>query len=270
MHKATWLLAALMVIGLTSCRDNTTAPHPAPAAPRGLYSVTGDQSVTLHWLANTEGGLSGYRVYESTCATTCPYERIGSTASTSFQVTGLANGVTRFFAVTAVGPSGAESDLTYEIVYDTPRPAGVGAAMVNFRPDSASGTGWDFSAMQARHWVSPLADIVYSSVSGFHEIYAGDAYTDIQDAGYATSLDAVDYAPAAGWSPTGAVEAIVGHCYVVWTRDNNFAKLRVTSANAGSVTFDWAYQTDPNNGELKARRAGHGSANARQALVTQR
>jgi hypothetical protein len=271
MHKAKWLIAALLALGLVSCRDNTTAPRAVPpAAPRGLYSTTGDQSVTLRWLANTETNVAGYRIYQSTCATTCPYTRIGTSTGTSFLVTGLANGVTRFFAVAAVDGAGNESDLSYETVYDTPRPEGIGAAMVNFRPDSVLGTGWDFPAMRSRLWSSPLVDIVYSRLGGFAEIYAADASTDIQDAGYATTLDAVDFAPAAGWSPTGAVEAIVGHCYVVWTRDNHFAKLRVTSATAGSVIFDWAYQTDPGNGELRARRAGHGSANARQAVVTQR
>ena len=46
MRKAYWLLAALVAVGLTGCFDNNTAPHVVatpPAAPRGLYSVTGDQ-----------------------------------------------------------------------------------------------------------------------------------------------------------------------------------------------------------------------------------
>ena len=270
MHKARWLLAALLALGLASCRDNTTAPRAVPpAAPRGLYSTTGDQSVTLRWLANTEAGVAGYRVYQSTCATTCPYTRIGTSTGTSFLVTGLTNGVTRFFAVAAVDGAGNESALTYETVYDTPRPEGIGAAMVNLR-GGPGGTGWDFSAMLARPISNSAVDVLYSDTLGFSEIYAADANTDIQDAGYATTLDAVDYAPTAGWSPTGSVEVIPGHCYVVWTRDNHFAKFRVTSSSLGAVIFDWAYQTDPGNGELRARRAGHGAANARQAAVTQR
>jgi hypothetical protein len=268
MRKITWMLAALAVLGLAGCNDNTTAPHVAPAAPRGVYSVTGNQSVTLHWLANTEGNLSGYRVYESTCATTCPYTRVGTTTGTSFTVTGLANGVTRFFAVSAVDGAGYESPLSYETVYDTPRPAGSGAVMVNLR--GGTGTGWDFSAATALLETSPSVDMVYSDTLGFSEIYAADINTDIQDAGYASTLDAVDYAPAAGWSPSGSVEAIAGHCYVVWTRDNHFAKFRLTSVSPGQVVFDWAYQVDTGNGELAVQRSGHGAANARQAFVTQR
>ena len=53
-----------------------------------------------------------------------------------------------------------------------------------------------------------------------------------------------------GWSPSGTVEAVVGHNYVVWTRDNHFAKFRVTAVSATTVTLDWAYQLDPGNQEL--------------------
>jgi hypothetical protein len=271
MHKATWLLAAVLALGLAGCRDNTTAPRAVPpAAPRGLYSVTGDQSVSLSWLANTEPGISGYRVYQDTSATPDgPYYRVGTTTGTSYRVDGLPNGRTLFFAVSAVGPGG-ESELSYDTIYDTPRPAGTGAAMVNYRANRLGGTGWDFSAMLARPWANLQVDVLYSDTLGYAEIYAADGSTDIQDAGYASTLDAVNFAPTSGWSPTGSVEVIPGHCYVVWTRDDHYAKFRVTSSTAGSVIFDWAYQTTAGNGELKAQRAGHGAANARQALVTQR
>jgi hypothetical protein len=269
MHKATWLLAVLLAIGLTSCHDNTTAPVvAAPAAPRGLYSITGDRIVTLRWLANTEPRITGYRVYQSDSATSRPYVRVGATAETFFIVTGLQNGTRRFFAVSAVDAGGNESALSYETVYDTPRPQGTGAVMANAL--RANATGWDFSAMRALPWNNTNVDYLYSRTkSGFAEIYAAHDSSDIQDVGYHETLDAVDFAPAAGWSPTASVEAIPGHCYVVWTREDCYGKFRITSADSVSVVFDWAYQTDPANGELHARRAGRGSASVRPALVTQ-
>jgi hypothetical protein len=51
---------------------------------------------------------------------------------------------------------------------------------------------------------------------------------------------------------------IPGHCYLVWTRDNHYAKFRVTGLSPTVVSFDWAYQTDPGNPELHARRAARG------------
>jgi hypothetical protein len=146
--------------------------------------------------------------------------------------------------------------------------------MLNYRGNRAGGTGWDFSAYLARPWANAANDVVYSDTLGYAEIYAADLSTDIQDMGFHDTLDAIDYAPpftaGSGWSPTGTVEAIPGHCYIVHTRDDHFAKFRLTGVAAGSVTFDWAYQTDTANRELKVKPAGHPGANPLQAAVTQR
>ncbi|MEO0156993.1 MAG: hypothetical protein ABIL07_07755, partial [candidate division WOR-3 bacterium] len=72
--------------------------------------------------------------------------------------------------------------------------------------------------------------------------------------GYTASFDEIGYAPDDGWSPTGIVEAIVGHTYVIWTWDNHFAKIRVASLKPGYVIFDWAYQVDPGNPELVRKK----------------
>lgn len=271
MRLATLAIALASVMLLSGCNDDSvvvprdTTP---PAAPRGLYSVTGDGRATLRWLANTERDVAGYRVYMSVCATgsSCPYERIGTTTGTSFVATGLANGVTRYFAVAAVDHDGNESDLTYEDVFDTPRPAGFGRMLTNYvsDPDFA---GYDFSVYGVRAYDHPSTDIFYGYNGSVAQMFAADGLTDIQDAGYASSLDAVDWAPSAGWSPTGTVELIPGHCYVVWTRDDHYAKFRVTSISSGQVVIDWAYQTDPGNPELAARRVRDENSGQRRKVV---
>ncbi len=81
----------------------------------------------------------------------------------------------------------------------------------------------------------------------------GMPLTEIQDAGYHLYMDDVGWAPPDGWSPRGAVELIEGHIYVVWTRDDHYAKFRVTSLAPGRVIFDWAYQTAQGNQELKTQ-----------------
>jgi hypothetical protein len=251
------LVLALFAFALAGC-DETTAPRDTtkPAAPRGLYSTTGNQQVTLRWLANTENDVVGYRIYSSTCAsgTSCPYDRVGTATGTTFVVTGLSNGVTRYYAVSAVDRDGNESDLTLEDVYDTSRPAGSGATLGNF-VNSTSGAGWDFSAAISRASDDVQADVFYGYNGSVHQMFTRDTQTDIQDMGYASTLDAIDFAPANGWSPTGTVELIPGHCYVVWTRDDHYAKFRVTSLTNSLVVFDWAYQTAAGNGELRARPA---------------
>lgn len=254
--------AALWLVG---CRDSSTGPRQdlvPPAAPRGLYSVTGDQQVRLYWLENTESDITGYRIYGATCATGpgCPYDRIGATSGTEFLITGLANGETRFFAVSAVDAAGNESKLTREDVFDTPRPAGFGRRLDNFW-DAPATSGYDFSSATVRPSDSPSTDIFYSHNNNVSMMVAPFQDTEIQDAGWAATLDAVDYAPSAGWSPTGTVEVITGHCYVVRIAaqgGRHYAKFRVTSADSNQVVFDWAYQVDPDNRELGAKRVREG------------
>ena len=262
MRKVIPILVAAVALGVAGCNDSSSPRDVTPpAAPRGLFHVTGDGQVALSWLANTESDLAGYRVYESNCSSgpNCPYNRIGATAATEFTATGLTNGVTRYFAVSAVDASGNESDLSYEDTFDTPRPAG-STALNNF-VNGLAGAGYDFSAFAKVSADDPSADIFYGNNGRIAQMFAtvvvaapGDTIpNDIQDAGYASTLDAVDFSPVgpnAGWSPTGTVELIPGHCYIVWTWDDHYAKFRVTGINQGAVSLDWAYQTAAGNPEL--------------------
>ena len=81
-----------------------------------------------------------------------------------------------------------------------------------------------------------------------------------------STLDAVDFAPLAGWAASGTVELIPGHCYLVriGSTSVNYGKFRVTSLSAGQVVMDWAYQIDPNNRELKAQPAAPASPRVRR------
>lgn len=261
MRTVPRLTAAIALAGLLAgCEDHTTAPRDVtpPAAPRGVTSVTGDQSVAVRWLANTESDVVGYRVYMSVCAggPDCPYDRVGSTSATSFSVQGLTNGATRYFAVAAVDQAGNESPLSPEDVFDTPRPRGQG--LLTNALTSPSASGWDFSSATALAWDAPATDIWFQSQNGLAVAF-GAGLTDLQDAGYTYSFDEAGWSPvgtAAGWSPTRSVELIVGHTYYVWTRDDHYAKFRVTGLSSALVSFEWGYQTARGNPELHARRAG--------------
>lgn len=268
--KRFWLMPLAALVLVAGCfEDNhhgVTAPHDtnAPAAPRGLFSVTGDGEVFLHWQANTESDVAGYHVYKSPCSSgsDCPYDLVGATTGTSFTVSGLSNGETRYYAVAAYDRAGNESDLSYNDVYDTPRPEGFGRSLTN-ATDGPATAGYDFSAFAVVPWNDAQADIYFSTAGGTLHMSAPFVDTEIQDAGFASSLDAVDFAPPSGWSPTGTVELIVGHCYVLKISSSatvaNYAKFRVTSLSSTRVTFDWAYQIDPNNGELSQKSTRVGS-----------
>ena len=263
--RARWLLMLTLGLLVAGCGDDTTSVRDVtpPAAPRGVRTITGDQEVYIDWLANTEADVEGYYVYEGSCYDASCAHRVGATSGTSLVVAGLTNGVTRYFSVSAYDHHGNESELSYDVVFDTPRPEGTGRVLSNYL-DTTAGSGYDFSAYTTRAWNDTLSDMYFGFNGTFYQMFVPDYQTDIQDAGYATTLDAVDWAPSSGWSPTGTVELIVGHCYVVWTRDDHFAKFRVTDLRPGGagtparVTFDWAYQVDQGNPELKAKRTRTG------------
>lgn len=79
-----------------------------PAAPTGLSASAGNQQVNLNWADNSEPDLANYRVKRSTSAGG-PYSTIASPSASSFTDTGLTNGTTYYYVVSAVDGGGQES-----------------------------------------------------------------------------------------------------------------------------------------------------------------
>jgi hypothetical protein len=268
------ILLSVLALATSGCmEDGPTTPrdYTPPSAPRGLYSVTGDHEVFLHWMPNPESDVVAYRIYAADCpgGDGCPYASVGATEGVDFAVVGLPDGVTRWFAVTAVDRAGNESELSHDFVHDTPRPEGWSAAIEDYYLGGSPWSGWDFSSYGVTPWDASITDMFFGYDGTRYDMFVPDYATDIQDAGYVGSLDAIDLAPGAGWSPTGSVELIPGHAYVVWTRDDHYAKFRVlrlippSAGRPAQVVFDWAYQVDPGNRELRLRPLRDGRSGPR-------
>jgi len=254
IRNLTRVLALSIALLALGCHDKVTnvSTNPPPHTVDGVYSVTGDGRVTVYWRANQESDISYYKVYRNS-APTGTFTLIGSSSTTSFVDTGVTNGNTYYYAVSAVDLAGQESvDLSIENVFDTPRPEGFGVTLTNtFTTDATS--GWDFSTQTRHPALDAQTDVYYGSQPGSFLVYVPDTLnTKIQDAGFVTLRD-VDFAPPSGWSADGIVEAVVGHSYIVHTRDNHYAKFEVKSRDGSSMVMDWAYQIDPNNPELTRR-----------------
>ena len=88
------------------CTFDTTPP----AAPQSLMASALNGGADLSWLANSENDLAGYHVYRAT-SPGGPYSRVnGATVGTnSYTDTGLTNGTTYYYVVTAVDTSNNES-----------------------------------------------------------------------------------------------------------------------------------------------------------------
>ena len=106
-------------------------PVTVPGAPTGLAVTPGNAQVTLSWAAPASGGaaISGYFIYQGTS----PRHETGKPVNgllvngTSYTVTGLANGTTYYFRVTAVntageGPSSAEMPATLQPIVSSSGP----------------------------------------------------------------------------------------------------------------------------------------------------
>ena len=245
-----WGIAAALVglVAVVGCHgDQVVAPDPPPYRVDGVRSVTGDGEVTITWRPNQESDIDHYNVYRN-FASTGNFTYIGSTPTATYVDRDVVNGTTYYYAVAAVDRAGQESpELSYENVFDTPRPEGTGVVLSDANTNDA-GSGWDFSAAAVQASADTRTDIYYAVTNGSYLIYTPTG-VDVQDAGYVNLVD-VDFAPPNGWSADGIVEAIPGHSYIVLTADNHYAKFEVKSRSATSMTMDWAYQIDPNNPEL--------------------
>lgn len=109
------------------------------------------EDVTLAWDANSEDNLAGYKLYYKTDTGGVPYdgtglnegdspvsialENLSDAVSPAFTLTGLAEGTTYYFALTAFDTDGLESDYSDEVSYET---AGAGTYSITA---AASGQG---------------------------------------------------------------------------------------------------------------------------------
>jgi fibronectin type 3 domain-containing protein len=90
-----------------------TAPPP-PAAPSGVQATAGNTQISLVW--STVTGATGYHVKRST-TNGGPYTQVSAPTSAAFTDTGLTNGTTYYYVVSALnaageGPNSAQASAT--------------------------------------------------------------------------------------------------------------------------------------------------------------
>lgn len=266
--KCVWTAAAAIAAGLLlwgcGSKDTVYVDRPdvtAPGVPRGVSSITGDEQVTIVWLGSTEEDIRSYIVYrdENTDSDEL-YDEIARINVNEFQSqwtyvdynvqnSDPDHSYVYYYAVSAIDYDDNESELSYEDVFDTPRPEGFNV----FIDATSEPSAFDFSAGVRVPSNSNDADIVVTFDQNLGALFIEAAYEDVdlQDFGFTDSMDDVDWSPLDGWTSVGWSEVIVGHSYIVWTADDNYAKLRVFQVDSTTLRFDWAYQADTGNPELK-------------------
>lgn len=93
----------------------TASPVTVPPAPTGLVATPGNAQVALSWAAS--GGATGYRVKRSLTGGS-GYATIATVSGTSYTNTGVVNGTTYYYVVTATNSAGESANST--VVVATP------------------------------------------------------------------------------------------------------------------------------------------------------
>ena len=80
---------------------------PVPAVPNAVAATAGNQQVNLTWTASS--GATSYHVKRSTVSGG-PYTQVGAPTSASYANTGLTNGTTYFYVVSALNATGESAN----------------------------------------------------------------------------------------------------------------------------------------------------------------
>lgn len=155
-----------------------------PAAPTGLSASAGNTQITLSWSGST--GATGYNVKRATVSGG-PYTTVGSTASTSFTNTGLTNGTTYYYVVTATNTAGESGNSNQ--ASGTPSGGGVAQQLLANPGFESGAVSWtqtsgviDSSASEPAHAGSWKAWL-----NGYGTTHTDSLYQDVTIPSTATS-----------------------------------------------------------------------------------
>lgn len=104
---ATTLTIVLLFTGLIGCKKESTTPVVSnpPVAVQNLNGMAQDGVDSIYWTANfTSENVTSYNIYAGTSASALTLA--GTSTTTSFKHTGLTNGTTYYYVVTAVNGAG--------------------------------------------------------------------------------------------------------------------------------------------------------------------
>lgn len=258
------IISLIFLILIQSCDVHEVGYHEVdydpPGPPTGVVVLNGDYRVDIYWDDNRESDLAGYNVFYS-YSYDGKYTLIGSSSYNSFIDYDAVNGETYYYAVTAYDYNGNESDLSRDVVYATPRPEGFNQAIFDYRR-FPNNSGYSFSLYSVVSYDSIDVDFFFENFEGYFYLNVWDD-TDIQDMGPTVDIYDIPTAPITGWSTTKDAVAVEGHTYVIWTWNNHFAKIRISSITSERMVFDWTYQLAEGNRQLKRGATGEN----RQPLV---
>jgi hypothetical protein len=278
MRRTIAIPAALMALAACS-GDYATRPGGGTSleTPNNLTSVSLNTAIQLSWDPNARlnrpDAFEHYNIYSTSydldrgVCDSQGWALEGTSVSEDFLVSGLTNGFSLCFAVSAVSTSGNESAVTAPR-YDTPR-FDARNILIDAKQSHLSTSGFRFEFSSS----SPLGQIVSGDRNDIDFVVNrhndGSLWLSTVRSGTSVvlysqdpveDLTSIDVAPLDGYF-TGSIEAVTGYAYVFQTELSDglhYGAVRVTHVGADYVILDWAYQTDFGNPELRRVVAGGG------------
>lgn len=259
-----------------------------PSPPRGIISTNHVGYVTICWNSNVNEVVNGYKVYygyvdeydDIVFDEEYPIADVPAPADEPewYCVDDTETQNEQWlYAVRAYNEFGL-SEWSY-ITQGTPRSEGSITLHEHIQFPQSSGFDFFPPIDEGQTWDAPTTDIYFSIAAGISELIANpDREVDIQDYGFVgdwdifEAFDLISYAPDSGWAPSGQVEAITGHMYMLrLDQDRNlnlyhYAKVYVTEVGPDFIKFRWAYQEDIGNRDLSPPPPGNTGGSSIRAI----
>src|SRR3984893_6117088 len=241
-------------VGVSRANAQATAPAAVPAAPTGLTATSGNAQASLTWTAST--GATSYHVKRATLSAG-PFVLIGVPIASSFIDTGLTNGTTYFYAVSAVnsvGKSGNSPSASATPTASAAAPAapkGLTATSGNAQASltwAASTGATGYRVKRAATSAGPFAQIAVPTASSLNDtglingttyFYAVSAVNSVGESATSSVASATPTASVAGpASPTG-LTAISGNAQVslTWAASTGATSYHVKRATTSAGPF---------------------------------
>jgi len=275
-------------VGLAVCSGDTTTLSNAVFSnvtvtggyPTGLVATAGDAQVTLNW--NTVNGATGYRVKRATDAEG-PYTEVSSPASNTFIDTGLSNGTTYFYVVSAHDGTSGSADSTkafatpvflpFSLVWNNSAGTGIWSST------DANWTGFpwqpDGDATIAHATAAETITLTEAATAGVVAIGNGsnNANYTLTGSSLAAETLRIEGNPAndLGTNPTATLaginlsvrdDLVVGRANLVIGGNASVTANRIGGAIAGVANADWGRLTIQENAEVTATAGIVGNSTA--------
>ncbi len=238
-EKLRILLVGLLFVQLAGCAGlssmgngpggNSGGGATAPAAPTGLLATAGNAEISLTWSASS--GATGYYVQRTTVSGG-PYVQIAVSATNSYTNTGLINGTTYYYVVSAfnsVGQSVNSSQASATPVAPVAPPSaptGLQATAGNMQVNlvwAASAGATSYHVKRATINGGPYTQVSSPTATNFTDTsltngtayyYVVSALNSAGESANSSQVSATPVAPAAPPAPPTGLQAIAGNAQV--------------------------------------------------------